>query len=340
MVQLIKQLIIMILNNFKINNMITFKKTLIFLSFFLLILVSCTKNDVFTGSPNDTTIEKINLNGKISSTVTNVVSGQPFSLTVILPNTFDVDVLVEATSFIKDTNKKNKGTITIPAGQTTGSFQMKAPSADTDDLPYNLNMQVYLTAITTDPKNTSVGFYGKQYTISSNILDIDFGQASLAAPDHTLCDIRVDCIKPNYQPGLTVFNGLKYSVIKNSIFTGSSSIPSTPALNSSFYGTTNPKDPYLDLKILNEAKDGSSTDGTYIIKLYAAKLVSPIMDVPVRFTVRFPDETAETFFTIIPSMSITTGTINQNTVGFEKLQIIKSTNQTTGAPVYIPSLIP
>lgn len=307
-------------------------KTL-FAFFVVVTIYSCDKDDVFTGSPNDSDITKVELRGTISTTETEVVAGQPFPLTVTIPQAFDVNVSVEATSFVPNTNKRYRGTEIIPAGATTVTFQMRAPGSDTADMPFRTDMEVYLSAITTDPIDEKIGFDGVQYTLTSDKLLLLFGDSLLSVPDASVLSIRIDSEGPHYvsRPG-AIYNALNYRVIKDGVFqatipakatTGSTSNPTY----NSFYGKSNVADK-VELNILGVAENGSSTDGEYIIKIYPTKLISSPMDLFSRFTLRFPDETAKTISILLPSLvALPSATINASTPGIQVLKIDKSTGE-------------
>jgi hypothetical protein len=306
-------------------------------SFLLLLLAisSCSKGDVFTGSPLDSNIEKVQLVGTISTTETNVVSGQPFNLTVTLPQTFNVNVNVEATSFLPNTNRRSLGTVIIPAGQTTATFQMKAAGADSPDMPYHNNLQVYLSAISTDPLDTASGFIGKQYSISSNVLNLDFGDASLSVIDHSMCSVRLDYVGPHYRAASIPYNGLLYKVIKDGTLLASLPVSAAANSSTSVYGKSNYQSGDNYMNILNVAKNGTPTDGVYIMKIYAPKLITdPTPNMQCRFTIRFPDEKAKTLYCEVPNMPISATVAG----GVEKLKIVKS--DLNGAPHYEASIIP
>ena len=307
------------------------------LLFGTLLLTSCSEGDVFSGSPADTNIPKVTLVGTLSTTETNVVAGQPFEVQVGIPQTFDVNVNVEVTSFVPNTNKRFRGTVIIPAGQTSVAYQMKAPGSDTPDLPYHLNMKAYLSAITTDPLDTITGFKGKQYTLTSNMLDLDFGDAPLSSINHSICSVILDWEGPHYQIATTPYNGLAFKVIKDGTLINT--LPQNANnVTTTVYGKSNSQQrnsTINNMNILNVAGNGSSTDGVYIMKVYAAKLITSPMDVQCRFTIRFPDETAKTLYCVIPGM-VANNNINS---GFEKLKVVKTTTP-SGDPHYEASIIP
>jgi|JI10StandDraft_1071094.scaffolds.fasta_scaffold71903_4 hypothetical protein len=309
---------------------------------FVIVLMtsSCEEGDIFTGSPQDSGVAKVVLTGTISTPETEVVAGQPFPLTVTLPQSFDVNVSVEATSFVPNTSKRYRGTVIIPAGQTSITFQMRAPGAETPDMPFKTNMEVYLSSITTDPVDEEIGFKGVQYSLTSEKLTLDFGDSRLSVPDASILSVRIDSEGPHYQPGLANYNGLNYRVIKDGVFQATIPAKATtgttanPVYNS-FYGKSNVASEVV-LNILTVAENGASTDGEYIIKIYPSKLISSPMDLFSRFTLRLPDDSAKTISVFLPALVANT-TINAST-GISVLKIVKSTDG-DGKPIFDVTVI-
>ncbi|MCX6184621.1 MAG: hypothetical protein NTX74_06170 [Flavobacterium sp.] len=301
-----------------------------------ILIVSCEKGDLVTGSPEDSDITKVQLTGLINTPDTEVVAGQPFPLSITLPRSFDINVSVEATSFIPNTGKRYRGTVIIPAGQSTITFQMRAPGSDISDMPFKTKMEVFLSAITTDPIREVIGFEGVQYSLNSNKLELDFGDSKLSSPNSSILSINIDSEGPHWNPNIgAIYNALNYRVVKNGVYqntipakatTGSSLNP----VYNSFYGKSNVADK-VELNILNVAENGSSTDGEYIIKLYPTKLVSSQMDLFARFTIRFPDDKAKTISLLLPGL--VANTLINATTGVQVLKIVKTTSD-EGMPLY------
>lgn len=169
---------------------IAYSKLFILLSLSLL-LFSCSKDDVFTGSPDESNI--ITLTGSIATTETSVLSSQRIPVTITIPQSFPMDVNVQATAFIPDNNKKATRTILIPAGQTSVVDYVTAPGADSSSLPFIMTVQLSLTGITTAPVvDVPPGFEGKQYKLTSNVLELEYGDTSVLVANAKRMAVRLD----------------------------------------------------------------------------------------------------------------------------------------------------
>lgn len=169
----------------------------------LLLTVSCEEDDVVTGSPNDSGIPYTALRGIITSTDTEVVANQVFPITVSLGDnpdtpevdllTFPIDVNVEVVAEIPNTSKRTRRTVVIPAGENSAEGEAIAPSGDaTGELPFSLDMNLFLTAITSGTDEDIIGFAGKQYTIASDTLSFGYGTSALGAINPTRFAFRFD----------------------------------------------------------------------------------------------------------------------------------------------------
>lgn len=307
----------------------TYKFFFVFIS--SLLLFSCTKGDIVTGSPVGTNLPFVNLPITVSSTETDVVGGQPVPVLVTLPQTFDVAVSVEVTAALHSDNPSDPGTgkrsrtsVIIPAGQATATMLMIPPGGDASVLGFNYTLYVYASAITTDPAiDISIrpaGFPGVQYVVTSPIVPLTFrwGTSFLSANNAAVLSINVDWEGP-YGPDNPVNNNLKYIVKRNGVLIPT--IPQTATTTSIVYGKNQGKGKTV-LNIQNTDGTGSTsnTDGTYDISLYATKLVSTPMDLPYRFTVRFPDNSAKTFYGVLLGI-----TVGPSTGAIAKLRVVKTT---------------
>ena len=182
----------------------TYKISLLLLMF--VFVISCTKGDVFTGSPVGTNVNFVTLTGTITTTETLVTAGQSIPVTITIPQTFPVDVNVQMTSFLPNINKKTTKTVTIPANQSTLVTTMNMPGGDSTPLPYSLAVQMYLTAITTANTDLPLGFSGYQYSLTSNVVTLDFGDTGVATSNPDRCSILFDFQYPN--DGHPNFNNL------------------------------------------------------------------------------------------------------------------------------------
>ncbi|MBS1535861.1 MAG: hypothetical protein JST78_12345 [Bacteroidetes bacterium] len=285
---------------------------------FSLLLFSCEQDDRFSGAPDPSKVNFVELPATISTTEINVVSGQQFPITLdISPQTFDVDVNIEVISFLPNINKRARKTFTIKAGETTVSGKMNAPSGDQGaTLPFTQNMNLYMSAITTAPKITSdgvepIGFAGKQYSISSNTVVLGYGDSAFGGVNSNRCAVRFDWKNP--PGGGNPFSNNLNIRLKRDGNVVTVATQSTQPIN----GTTTSTSRYESLNFLS-----SAPDGTYVVEAFAAKLTStpdPI-DVPIRFTVRYPNEDVKTFASVLTGLTV--GTASDARPVF---QIIKTT---------------
>ncbi len=308
------------------------KKLNILLIFaFSLLQISCEEDDVFTGQPDPAVLEFITLTGSVASTDDAVVSAQPFSVTVTIPQTFDVDVNVEVTAFLPNINKRSRKVFTIEAGETSIEGKMNAPGADQGQttLPFNQNMEVYLSAITTTPVITAdglvpSGFAGKQYRITSNKLNLDYGDSAFGGVNANRLSVRLDWKNPA-GGGIPNNNNLNIVLKRDGVVTAVSPSSQTTL---PIHGTTVSTGRYEFVNFLSTA-----IDGTYVFEVFAQKLVSPgPIDIPFRFTVRFPDETVKTFSRIWTGVNVGTAA-----TAVPKFQVIKST--VDGQANYVVSVL-
>jgi hypothetical protein len=254
------------------------------------VMMSCEKDDVFTGSPQGTDVNFITLRGSITSPDTDVVSSQTFPVTISLGDnletpeadllTFPVDVTVEATSFLPNLNKRARKTFVIPAGQNSLVSTMIAPSGDaTTDLPFELEMILYLSAITTSPNEDNTrGFEGKQYSIVSDTLSFGYGDTAFGAINAKRLAIRFDFLGP--YSGTTA-NNLNIVLKKNgSVMQSQSSIQGVSPNSSTkrpLYGTLSNTTRYESLNFLDieqELKLSNITSSDSINGVYTVKAPS------------------------------------------------------------------
>lgn len=244
--------------------------------------VSCTKDDVFTGSPVGTDVNFETLRGTITTPETEVVASQSFPVTITLGDnpdtpeadllTFPVDVNVEAIAFLPNLNKRARKSFVIPAGQNSIVSTMTAPSGDaTTTIPFDFDMQLYLSAISTAQNVKPRGFNGKQYSIVSDTISLGFGDTSLGALNSKRCAIRFDFEGP--YSGLTAggFNNLDIVFKKNG---AAFKVASSSSTTRPVYGTTTNAARYETINFLDEAQEykisnltrNDSINGVYTIK--------------------------------------------------------------------------
>lgn len=274
------------------------KKILYITSLFsLFLLSSCENDDKFLGTPEKYQ-DITTITGTISTTATAVVTGQSIDFTATLPQAFEGDVEVEATAKLSN-GTLTKSSITIPAGQTTGSGRIEMPSAENGfDLPFNNTLELSLSGI-----ELSVADSGKHYLLNSNVISLDCGDSTipaiLASTVAPRLRVRFDWKGP-YGEGE---NDLDLYILRVEAGGGQT------VVGTGFTGTR-----YEDGSILN-----SAPDATYIVAAESFTLTygSELGSIPYRYTLRFPDTSVKTF----------AGTFTDFTEGdfVEVLQIVKTT---------------
>lgn len=286
---------------------ILFKKLILAIT--VTIFVSCETGDKFTGSPVGTSVEFVTLKGVVSSTETSVGPNQRFPVTFTLPQAFDVDVLVEIIAFLPSTNKRTRKSFMVAKGQTVTTVLVTSPGSDSPTiLPFNLNLEVYLSSISSiASENYPSGFVGKQYSLTSNTINFDYGDTRFAAVNSNRCGIVFDWKDANGSNN----NDLDLVLKKNSVIVPVLVIPPTSPIN----GTTTSSGRYEQINFLSTAPDGE-----YIIGYYAKKLVTIPSELPYRITVLFPNELQKTYSGVLSNLTL--GTASSS---IPKLKIIKST---------------
>lgn len=249
----------------------------VILGFF--ILASCSKGEVFTGSPVDSNVEFTTLVGTITTTETDVVANQAFPVTISIgAMTFPMDVSVEAIAFLPNSNKRARKAFIIPAGESSVTSTMIAPSGDAVcTLPFNLDMKLYLSAITTAPDVTPKGFVGKQYSIVSDTLYLGYGDTSIPGVNSKRLGVRFDFEGP-YSGAGTNFNNLNIVLKKNgSLITSQSTMQGVSPLASTtrpLFGTLTNAGRYESLFFLDTNQAGSlscASAADYAAGLYTVK---------------------------------------------------------------------
>lgn len=247
-------------------------------------MISCEEDDVFTGSPQGSNLNFITLRGEISTNETDVVAGQQFPVTISLGDnletpeadllTFPVDVTVEAISFLPNLNKRARKSFVIPAGENSIESTMPAPSGDaTTELPFEFDLQVYLSAIATAPNDDNTrGFEGKQYSIASDTIVLGYGDTPIQGINSKRLGIRFDYLGPYGGTG----NNLNIVLKKNGAVMPSQSpnqgvsASATRPINgtlsaTSRYEVVNFLDAKQELKISNVTR-ADSISGVYTVK--------------------------------------------------------------------------
>ena len=247
--------------------------------FTMITIFSCSKGELVTGSPVDSNVEFVTLQGSITTPDSDVVSNQSFPVTISLGTvTFPMDVSVEAIAFLPNLNKRSRKAFIIPAGESSITSTMVAPSGDaTSSLPFNLDLKLYLSAITTAPDVTPKGFVGKQYSIVSDTIFLGYGDTSVPGVNSKRCGIRFDFQGP-YSGAGTNFNNLNMVLKKNGVATTSqSSMQGVSPLASStrpLFGTLTNAGRYESLFFLDTNQAGvlsCATQSDYDNKIYTVK---------------------------------------------------------------------
>ncbi len=172
-----------------------------------MIVLSCEQDDVFTGSPVDSDVSFVTLRGEVTTEETQLVPGQSFPITISLGDnldtpevdvlTFPVDVNVEVIAFIKGQDRRSRLSFVIPAGENSIEATMIAPTlgigGQTSVNYFDLDLQLYLSAIVTGSDVKPRGFQGKQYSLVSDTLNLGFGTTNFnEVADSQRCHIRFD----------------------------------------------------------------------------------------------------------------------------------------------------
>jgi hypothetical protein len=300
-------------NNFKKSINMKFSLKIVYSIVVIFSILSCEKGEIFTGSPVNTSVQFESIVGTVTVNESTVVSGQRIPVTVTLPKAFDIDVNIQASTFVPSTNKRVATSFIMPAGQTTLDTFVSSPLADNSTLNYIVEAQVFLTALGTSPINPKVGFVGKQYTLTSNIAKVDFGDTALPGTNSNKCSIRFDYELPRYNVGLSIYNDLNLVLKKTNgtVIQTISALPTAP-----INGTVASAQPsrYENIIFLSTAPDD-----TYTISIYANQLISSPTNLKYRFAVRFPDESAKTYTGVLNNLTVTP---SSNAVA--KLKVVKS----------------
>jgi hypothetical protein len=210
----------LILNIFFMKNNLLLKSVkYLGLVIILIAISSCSKGDFVSGSPVDSNVEFVSLQGLISTPESEVVANQSFPVTISLGTvTFPMDISVEAVALLSNSNKISRKSFIIPAGNSSVTSTMVAPSGDSNcNLPFNLDLKLYLTSITTAPEVTPKGFVGKQYSIVSNTVNLGYGDTSTPGTNSKRLGIVFDFQGP-WEPVnnfIIPFNNLSMVLNKN-----------------------------------------------------------------------------------------------------------------------------
>lgn len=290
----------------------------------IILLTSCEKGDVITGSPIDTNLPVENMVGTISTDATEVVDGQEFLVNVILPNAFGVDTTVEAEVLVPELNSRIRRSVVILAGQTTNELKVSAPSSGAYNLPFNIyTVKVFLTAFNTASNVVPSGFSGKRYSISSNVLNLIYGDSEIPTANPNRLGLVLDF--EGVYTGSSIVNDLDVVILKNGAPTVASDFGNTNTVTKPYNGTRIFSGRYEKFNINSLYAD----DTTYQIALFAKKVITSGSNIDYRFAVRFPDD----------KVKIYSGTLTNVVVGSalnatQVLKIIKTKSVVAGSTVY------
>ncbi|WP_298221082.1 hypothetical protein [Flavobacterium sp.] len=289
-----------------------YSKKLLILFVPVIFLLSCEKDDVFTGSPVDSDVSFETLTGTISTNETISVAGQKLPVTITIPQAFEDSIRVQVTSFLPSTNKRTTTSVIIPKGQTSVDAEVSAPPTDDSDLPYVVEAQYFLSGINTAQNVTPVGFAGKQYSLTSNVLKVDFGDTPMPNPNANKLSVRLDYEFPKFLTSVTSFNSIKVVLKRLDGTTVATSTALTAPINME---SQVPNKRFATLVFLSTAPDN-----TYIVNLYAGTLINSPSNIGYRFAVRFPDGKGKTFANNFSNLTV--GPVSS---AIAKLQIVKTT---------------
>ena len=290
---------------------------------FIFFALSCEKGDVFTGSPVDSNLPVEQITGIITTKELNITAGQDYLIDVTIPFKFDTDVSVQAETFVPALNTRVRRSVVIPAGQLTKELKMTAPGRGNYILPYKLQAKVFLTSINTSSSEVPGGFKDKIYKITSNSIDLGYGDLRIADVSPNRLGITFDFEGPYLTSGnTTTINNLSLSLRRGGVITSVGSLGATTApLYGSMTGSGRVKE-------LNFNNTSTSLDGTYTLNAFANRLISTPRDMPYRVVVAFPNDKIKTYIGIIPNMIVGTA-ITATPI----LQIKRETRQVNGITV-------
>ena len=277
------------------------KLNVVFLVAILVILSSCSKGDVVSGSPLDSKVRFEDIVLSLSSTEVSTASGQRFPVNIVLPKSFSTDVIVELTSFVPSINKRLKRSFTVPANTTSFAASMTAVGGDqTDVLPFNLNLEVFVSGINYIDIEGKVpqGFLDVIYKPSSNKLILDYGDSATGNTFLNRCLIRLDWQGPHTVAQSATYNDLNMVARKlagpgNLIVNGNSS--------GVIYGAIAGTSRYEFINF-----NGTADNTSYILSVWAKKLIVGAgvpTNLPYRFTIRFPDAKTKTISGVFNNIS-------------------------------------
>lgn len=233
-----------------------------------LTLISCSKDDKFSGSPIGN-VDIVELNATITTTTTNALSGQDVDVTITLPDnkTFQDTVSVEVTALRQNGVGRTRSYLEIMPGQNSVTGIADAVGGEFFTGKFTMSV----TAI-----NLQTVEAGKHYLIRSNPVEVNTG-------DTALLSTQADRLKIGFAwPNPIVGNSIKVSIDRPtladvSIFNITSDFGRVHSIFNE--GTTN-------TGVI------SSAPGDYIFSIGGdgpGSLLVQGQDLPYRLVIRFPD---------------------------------------------------
>lgn len=280
-----------------------------------LFLSSCEENDGYTGSPSPDAVTIEDLNIQISSTESQVTASQDFPVKIILPKAFDTDILIETICFLPNTNKRSRRNFVLKKGLTILEANMISPSSDLPDLPFDMPLELFVTNITSGPGVNPIGFKGFQYKVVSNKVLLNYGDSGYAPVSSNRFTIRLYNSFPSV--GDPNFNNLNWFIKKED---------GTPV---TIFPNSQNTQPIYGTRISSTAFDvinfnNTGPENTYIVYVYAAKLISTPYNLPYRLTARFPTENVRVLAGVLNQITVTPE--NQAITGAMPLFKVKKTD--------------
>lgn len=162
-------------------------KSIFLLSLVALVILSCSTDDKFSGSPvGNMTIET--LTGTISTPAMNALTGQEIDFTASLPvgKTFSDTVTVEVTTLRSD-GGRIRDYFDIMPNQTSVTDKIEAVGG----LVFNTTFELSMTAIKLKTEEP-----GKHYLMTSNKIDINTGSTSIQEVQSDRLQIKLTWLNP------------------------------------------------------------------------------------------------------------------------------------------------
>lgn len=283
---------------------------------------SCEKGEVFTGKPDPSIIQFENVPAIITTSEEWVSSGQTFPITIdISPKVFDVDVSLQVTIAVQNTDRIARTIIDLKAGQSVVTSDVTSPNGPDNSTTFDNKISIFMSNISTASTVIPSGFLGKQYTISSNIKEVNLFNTAATTESEVIERTGYMCINylfENDQIGgstQTNFNNFDLIVRRNGVVI---TIPqTTPNLTNPvlYYGITVSSVGKRRFVAINKSL---APDGVYILEIKTKKLFQPLSNIiNSGFVVVNPEGKSRTYVTPLSNV-VVDGII-------QKLQVTKTT---------------